>query len=111
MDLDNLDPEIPPPSRMEGVELITEGTLTLSKVAEMLESGQKPETARSNAASDLVSILLDSDVIYFVVGTRINEAHQDPNLPVELDIRRNIINKIAALLEEKYLKDTQKRFI
>ena len=68
MDLDNLDPEIPPPSRMEGVELITEGTLTLSKVAEMLESGQKPETARSNAASDLVSILLDSDVIYFVVG-------------------------------------------
>ena len=111
MDLDNLDPEIPPPSRMEGVELITEGTLTLSKVAEMLESGQKPETARSNAASDLVSILLDSDVIYFVVGTRVNEAHQDPNLPVELDIRRNIINKIAALLEEKYLKDTQKRFI
>ncbi|MGO9314618.1 MAG: SpoIIE family protein phosphatase [Syntrophobacteraceae bacterium] len=111
MDLDNLDPEIPPPSRMEGVELITEGTLTLSKVGEMLESGQKPESARSNAASDLVSILLDSDVIYFVVGTRVNEAHQDPNLPVELDIRRNIINKIAALLEEKYLKDTQKRFI
>ncbi|MGA2401767.1 MAG: SpoIIE family protein phosphatase [Syntrophobacteraceae bacterium] len=111
MDLDNIDPEIPPPSRMAGVELITEGTLTLSKVAEMLESGQKPETARSNAASALASILLDSDVIHFLVGTRVNEAHQDPNLPVELDIRRNIIKKIAALLEEKYLKDTQKRFI
>jgi hypothetical protein len=111
MDLDNLDPEIPPPSKMAGIDLITEGTLTISKVAEMLESGQKPETARSNAASALVSILLDSDVIYFLVGTRVNEAHQDPNLPVELDIRRNIIKKIAALLEEKYLKDTQKRFI
>jgi len=111
MDLDNLDPEIPPPSRMAGIELITEGTLTLSKVAEMLESGQKPETARPNAASELVSILLDSDVIHFLVGTRVNEAHQDPNLPVELDIRRNIIKKIATLLEEKYLKDTQKRFI
>ncbi len=111
MDLDNVDPEIPPPSRMAGIELITEGTITLSKVAEMLESGQKPETARSNAASELVSILLDSDVIFFLVGTRVNEAHQDPNLPVELDIRRNIIKKIIALLEEKYLKDTQKRFI
>ena len=111
MDLDNLDPEIPPPSRMQGIELITEGTITLSKVAEMLESGQKPETARSNAASALVSILLDSDVIHFFVGTRVNEAHQDPNLPVELDIRRNIIKKITTLLEEKYLKDTQKRFI
>ena len=111
MDLDNVDPEIPPPSRMAGIDLITEGTLTLSKVAEMLESGQKPELARSNAASDLVSILLDSDVIFFLVGTRVNEAHQDPNLPVELDIRRNIIKKIITLLEEKYLKETQKRFI
>jgi hypothetical protein len=45
MDLDIVDPEIPPPSRMAGIELITEGTITLSKVAEMLESGQKPETA------------------------------------------------------------------
>jgi hypothetical protein len=111
MDLDNLDPEIPPPSRMEGIDLVTEGTLTLSKVAEILESSRKPEMARSNAASELVSILLDSDVIHFLVGTRVNEAHQDPNLPVELDIRRNIIKKIVTLLEEKYLKETQKRFI
>jgi hypothetical protein len=111
MDLDNLDPEIPPPSRMKGIDLVTEGTLTLSKVAEILESSRKPETARSNAASELVSILLDSDVIHFLVGTRVNDAHQDPNLPVELDIRRNIIKKIVSLLEEKYLKETQKRFI
>ena len=111
MDLENLDPEIPPPSKMEGVDLVTEGTLTLSKVAEILESSRKPETARSNAASEFVSILLDSDVIFFLVGTRVNEAHQDPNLPVELDIRRNIIKKITSLLEEKYLKETEKRFI
>ena len=34
-----------------------------------------------------------------MVGTHVNEAHQDPNLPVELDIRRNIIKKITSLLE------------
>lgn len=111
MDLDRLDPEIPPSSRMAGIELITEGTITLSKVAEILERGQKPELMRSNAAASLTSILLDSDVIYFIVGTRVNEAHQDPNLPVELDIRRNIIKKIVTLLEEKYLKETSMRFI
>lgn len=111
MDLDNLDPEIPPPSSMQGVDLITEGTLTLSKVAEMLERGQKLEMVRTNAATSLASILLDSDVVQFIVGTRVNEAHQDPNLPVELDIRRNIIKKIAGLLEEKYLKETHIRFI
>ncbi len=111
MDIDNLDPEVPPASRMAGIELITEGTLTLGKVAEMLERGPKIESLRTNAATMLASILLDSDVIHFIVGTRINEAHQDPNLPVELDIRRNIIKKIATLLEEKYLKETHKRFI
>ncbi len=111
MDLSNLDSEIPPISRMDGIELVTEGTLTLSKVAEMLERDQKPETSRTNAATALNSILLDSDVIYFIVGTRINEAHQDPNLPVELDIRRNIIKKIATLLEVKYLKETHEKFI
>jgi hypothetical protein len=111
MDLDRLDPEIPPSSKMAGIELITEGTLTLSKVAEILERGQKPELMRANAATSLTSILLDSDMIYFIVGTRVNEAHQDPNLPVELDIRRNILKKIVTLLEEKYLKETSLRFI
>lgn len=111
MDLERLDPEIPPPSRMRGIELITEGTLTLSKVAEILERGPKTESSRANAATELTSILLDSDVIHFIVGTRVNEAHQDPNLPIELDIRRNITKKITTLLEEKYLKETHKRFI
>ncbi len=111
MDLGNIDPEIPPPSQMEGIDLITEGTITLSKVAEILERGQNPDSMRPNAATALTSILLDSDLIFFVVGTRVNEAHQDPNLPVELDIRRNIIKKLTSLLEEKYLKETDRRFI
>lgn len=111
MDLGNIDPEIPPPSQMEGIDLVTEGTITLSKVAEILEKGQNPDSMRPNAATALASILLDSDTIFFLVGTRVNEAHQDPNLPVELDIRRNIIKKITTLLEEKYLKETDRRFI
>jgi hypothetical protein len=46
-----------------------------------------------------------------MVGTRINEAHQDPNVPVELDLRRNIIRKIASRLETRHLKETRLRFI
>jgi hypothetical protein len=49
-------------------------------------------------------MLLDSDIVKFAVGTRINEAHQDPNIPVELDLRRNIVKRIAQLLESKYMK-------
>jgi hypothetical protein len=50
-------------------------------------------------------------MIYFLVGTKINEAHQDPNMPVELEIRRNVIKRLAALLEEKLLKQVSIQFI
>jgi len=111
MDLKNFDPEIPPPAVMEGVDLVTEGTVTLAKVAEILERGNPSEPARKNPAYDLVALMLQSDIVEFMVGTRINEAHQDPNVPVELDLRRNIIRKIAALLETNHLKETSLQFI
>lgn len=105
-----LDPEIPPAAQMDGVDLITEGTMTLARVVEMLERGAG-ERWPDNPARDLVTLMLQSDIVQFVVGTRINEAHQDPNVPVELDLRRNIIRRIAALLEAKYLKEARVRFI
>jgi hypothetical protein len=111
MDLKNLDPEIPPGAFMEGVDLVTEGTITLAKVAEMLETGNPIASMRKNPAYDLVSLMLQSDIVQFVVGTRINEAHQDPSIPVELDLRRNIIRKIAALLESRYLKESCLQFV
>lgn len=111
VDLDELDPEIPPTSNMQSIDLITEGTITLAKVAEILENNEVREARRRNGATRLVDILLDSDIIEFLVGTRINEAHQDPNVPVELDIRRNIIKRIRRLLEDKYIKETRLEFI
>ena len=95
---------------MEGVDLITEGTMTLARVAEMLERGAAGAWP-DNPARDLMTLMLQSDIVEFVVGTRINEAHQDPNVPVELDLRRNIIRKIASLLESRYLKESRLQFI
>jgi hypothetical protein len=111
MDLKNLDPEIPPPAVMDGVDLVTEGTVTLAKVSEILERGNPGEPVRKNPATELVTLMLQSDIVEFVVGTRINEAHQDPSIPVELDLRRNIIRKIASLLETRYLKEARVQFI
>ena len=51
--------------------------------------------ARSNGTD------AESDVFEFVVGTRINEAHQEPNVPLELDLRRNIVRRIAGFAREK----------
>jgi len=110
--LKNFDPSLPPSSEMEGADLVTEGIITLGRVAEILERGAVgADKARVNPALRVVEQLLDSDQIDFVVGTKINEAHQDPTMPVELEIRRNIVKRIAALLEEKHLKETSVRYI
>ena len=110
MDLSDYDSEIPPAARMDGIDLITEGTLTLGRVAAILEAGGIDESGRSNAATRLVGMLLDSDLVEFAVGTRINQAHQDPNIPVELDLRRNIVKKIASLLEQRFMKEVHLQY-
>lgn len=104
LSLKDIDPHVPPFSRMEGADLVTEGIITMGAVSEILENGGEP-SGKVNAATKMVDLLLNSDRISFMVGTKINEAHQEPNMPVELEIRRNIIKKIALLLEEKYLKE------
>ena len=107
--MDITDKELPPLSYMEGIDLITEGILTLSKVERLLTQGV-PEKSQG-PANDLVNLIQNSDKITFIVGTRINVAHQDPNLPVELEIRRNVVKKIKYLLETKYLKDVEIMYI
>ena len=106
-----LDSKVPPSARMDGFDLVTEGTLTLGEVLRLLEEGFAPEDMRANAAVRLATMLLDSDIVKFAVGTRINEAHQDPNIPVELDLRRNIVKRIAELLEIKYMKQVHIQYL
>ena len=84
--------------------------MTLARVADMLEQGAA-KAWPDNPARDLMRLMVESDIVDFLVGTRINEAHQDPNVPVELDLRRNIIRRIAAILEGKYLKECGVQFI
>jgi len=99
---------LPSISEMAGMDLVTEGILTLTAAARILE-GEQPE--RRNAALLLVEVLRDSDVIEFLVGKRINEAHQDPSLPIDLEIRRNIIQRITAALRDRHLKQTTIEYI
>ncbi len=103
--LREFDPKVPPASEMEGADMVTEGIITMGAVSEILENGADMEGMRHNAATRMVELFLNSDRIHFVVGTKINEAHQDPNMPVELEIRRNVVKKVAALLQDKYLKE------
>jgi hypothetical protein len=99
------DPELPPINVMEGIDLFTEGILTLNKVEKILKVYNPNSTKLGRGPADeIVKLILESDAIKIIIGTRINIAHQDPHLPVELEIRRTVVNRIAQLLEEKLLK-------
>jgi hypothetical protein len=105
------DPDLPPVSFMEGIDLVTEGILTLGKVSDLLKKYSPRLKLGKGPADQIVRLLLDSDEIHFIIGTRINIAHQDPNLPVELEIRRTVVKRIKRTLEENFLKEVKIRYI
>ena len=108
-DLKTMAEGVPPIGKLEGVDLITEGILTLTHTVQLLEEGKILE--ENHGAAMLANLLRDSDYIQFVIGTKVNEAHQDPRHPKDLEIRRNITKRLARILEKKYLKQVDIRYI
>lgn len=99
--------KLPAISYMDGVDLVTEGILTLTKVLDDLEKG----TFEDDAAGKLIEFMLDSDCINFMVGAKINQAHYDPNMPIEIEIRKNIIKKIEKVLSTRYMKKVTVKYM
>jgi hypothetical protein len=101
---DHLDATLPPISKLEGFDLVTEGILTIGKVEEILENYNSETRLYGSPADEIVKKFLLHDIIHLLVGTRINWAHQDPDQPVEIEIRKTVIKRIVKLLEEKFFK-------
>ena len=100
------DPTLPPSSKMKGVDLVTEGVLTLSKATYMLNNINLNSNMQlgKGPSDQICKLLLDSDEIYILVGTKINESHHDPNLPLEIEMRKHLIQRLTKVLSEKFMK-------
>jgi hypothetical protein len=100
------DPALPPSSKMTGIDLVTEGVLTLSKATYMLNNINLNSNVQfgKGPADQICRLLLDTDEIYILVGTKINESHHDPMLPVEIEIRKTLIQRLTKVLSEKFMK-------
>lgn len=105
------DPDLPPLSKMEGIDLVTEGILTLTKVNRIMKEYDSAYQPGKGPADKIVELFRKSDEIHFVIGTRINIAHQDPSLPVDLEIRRTVVKRVGRILEEKFLKTVTIEYI
>ena len=103
VDLETMRPNVPPMARMQNIDLVTEGILTLTKANELLRSGATKETVRfqTDGASALVRLLLDVDHVHFIVGLAANPAHQNPALPVQLGMKLAVVREIAEELRKR----------
>jgi len=102
VDLTTGSAEIPPLGRIEGIDLVTEGVLTLAHTLENLRQGvtAKEIQFKVDGASALTRLLLGSDEVLFLVGRALNPAHQNPNLPRDLGLKSHIANEIKLNLEK-----------
>ena len=105
--IDYLDPEIPPTATIEGVDLVTEGVITMSKVLEYakhyLESNDlySDWSFKKDGASQISRMLFEQATdINFFVGRAINPAHQNPNLPISFNLKMQIVEELSECLKK-----------
>ncbi len=104
--------EVPPTSNISGVTMVTEGNVTLGKMASILQKEDIHNLKKhSSSVCSLLQLLLNTDRLDFIIGTRFNEAHLDPKFMQPFDMRKNIIRDIAAVLEKKYFKKVRIEYV
>ncbi|MHC4983020.1 MAG: SpoIIE family protein phosphatase [Planctomycetota bacterium] len=108
VDLETMKPDVPAVARMKNMDLITEGILTLTRANELLKAGAGKQAVRfrTDGAAALVRLMLDVDHVHFVVGLAVNPAHQNPQLPVQLDMKLGVVREIAEELTKRGIEAT-----
>lgn len=105
VDLDSFCPEIPPTASIEGFDLVTEGVLTLKATLEKIKSYALDASTDDlmndgkDGASKLKDLLInDCTHLNLIVGKAVNPAHQNPDIPLNLNIKLHVINELMEHL-------------
>lgn len=106
-DLNYMDPEIPPIAKIEGVDLVTEGVITISRVLDYAKDYLKDnesyrEWGYKRDGASLISRMLFEEAtdINFFVGRAVNPAHQNPNLPISFNIKMRLVDELGECLKK-----------
>jgi len=103
-DLATLRDDVPPIGYLPSVELVTEGIITMAKALDIMRASAGKFTRLAedrNGAVLLARELLAADSVDFLVGQKINEFYQNPLLPRNLSLRKNLVEEIAQFLREQ----------
>ena len=102
---DYISPDVPPIGSIKGIDLVTEGVITLGKTLELLKRYDEGGIGRMNmlqskkdGAHLLAYKLVQCTGARFVVGRALNPAHQNPDMPIDLSIKLKLVEDLAAML-------------
>lgn len=100
-----IDPQIPPIGHIKGIDLVTEGVLTIQGAVERLERIKESKDVAFLDAEDGASMLAkmlfeECTHIHMIIGRAVNPAHQNPDFPQALSIKLNILYKLEKVLIE-----------
>lgn len=99
--------DVPPTAELEGVDLVTEGVITINKVLsyakDYLQDNEsyKQWSYKRDGASMIARLLFEEATdINFYVGRAINPAHQNPDLPINFNIKMNLVEDLSRCLRQ-----------
>lgn len=102
---------VPPVGHLKGVDLVTEGLITLNKAAEYISEYIKngTEFTKKDGAVTLAKLMVyEASHIDIVAGTIVNPAHQNPDFPIDFNIKLKVVMKLKNMLEKLGKKVTLK---
>ena len=111
--LDFIDRDVPPIAKIDGVDLVTEGIITINKVLTyakdyLTNNESYQQWSIKHDGASLISRLLFEEAtdINFYVGRAINPAHQNPDLPINFSIKMNLVSELSKALKKmgKHIK-------
>ena len=100
---------IPPMAVIEGIDLVTEGVLTLGKCIKLLKKYVRDEfdaeffdeLDAENGASKLAKLLIEECTeLNLFVGTAVNDAHRESELNFDLSMRQNLVEQLVSTAEK-----------
>ena len=100
VDISTISSEIPPIGSMDGVDLVTEGILTVNAVSNRLRSSSNRNKSKHDGADILLDYLLNADDIVIMAGKSVNPAHQNPNFPLQINLKAQVVEKLVEVLRE-----------
>ena len=109
VDVSTMTQELPPIGKIPGIELVTEGVITINKaldiMREYIDPGKNAAALKKlqdkNSASMLAAIIIERcERLNLWIGQAVNPAHQNPQYPMDFHFKMQQLEEFASVARQ-----------